>query len=206
MDPRASIVEARQLGIKPPARPVTTKATEPEQAEDVASKAPAALASRRRPRRDRQGPAQPAPGEGGEVGLPGFTRGNRRTLTVSLPRATLTKLRERSKGSTMGATVMEALRSSYEWLVETYEPEPAEAIGPFPAPVRLRRRRQVEDPAPVHLYVSPDEAAAVAKVADRCELSISELVTVGLEHHWSPETPSRRTVAPARRRKPTSQS
>lgn len=83
----------------------------------------------------------------------------------------------------MGAVAVEALRASYPWLVKTYKRQPGESVGPFPAPVRQRRRRQVLDPTPVHLYMSPAEAAAVAQVADECDLSISELVTIGVDHH-----------------------
>ncbi|MGH9165938.1 MAG: hypothetical protein ACRDZW_10560 [Acidimicrobiales bacterium] len=118
-----------------------------------------------------------------------------------MPRVTLAALREASRDSTMGTTVVEALRSSYGWLVETHKPKPEEAVGPFPTPVRPRRRRQVEDPTPVHLYMSPAEAVAVAQVAEECELSISELVTVGLNHHLSPPAPAPKPAPkPARKR------
>lgn len=176
MDPRAAVAEARQLGLQPPPRrPAPAKAAPADDAPP----------QKRQPRR------QPAarsekPRSAPDVELPGFSRGNRRALTVSLPRVTLAALREASRDSSMGATVVEALRASYAWLVETHKPKPEEAVGPFPIPVRPRRRRQVEDPTPVHLYMSPAEAAAVAQVAEECELSISELVTIGLDHHLSP--------------------
>lgn len=204
MDPRASIAEARQLGLKPPPRPAPPQpgAQDVDDRQDVGEESDGAPAGRRAKKARSPQAKPPRPTATVEIAeLPGFARGNRRALTVSLPRATLVKLRRESEGSTMGLTVVNALRASYPWLVETYKQQPVEAVGPFPAPVRQRRRSQVEDPAPVHLYMSPAEAAAVAAVADECDLSISELVTVGLEHHFAQPPPSAGATSTKRRTK-----
>ena len=40
------------------------------------------------------------------------------------------------------------------------------------------------------IYGDPAEAAAIEQLADQCELSISELVTIAIDHHFGEGTAS----------------
>jgi hypothetical protein len=39
------------------------------------------------------------------------------------------------------------------------------------------------------IYVDPAEAAAIEALADQCELSLSELVTIAIEHWYGEDRP-----------------
>lgn len=55
---------------------------------------------------------------------------------------------------------------------------------PDGAPPGARRRRRKP------IYVGADEAAAIEKLADPCELSISELVAIAIEWWYGASTPA----------------
>jgi hypothetical protein len=115
----------------------------------------------------------------------GIVRGRKRVVQVYLPAPTRTLLDQaRQVHGTLGNAAMAALRGSYQWLVDTYTPEPVEAVGPFPAPRPTRRRLAVEDPRMRQLLVDPAEAAGIETLADQLEMSLSELVTVAIDHHF----------------------
>ncbi|MDQ3943605.1 MAG: hypothetical protein M3357_00305 [Actinomycetota bacterium] len=84
---------------------------------------------------------------------------------------------------------MAALRGSYEHIVANHTPEPVEPVGPFPAPRTVRRREHVDDARMKPIYVDPGEAAGIEALADECELSISELVTIAIDHHFGEGAP-----------------
>jgi hypothetical protein len=86
----------------------------------------------------------------------------------------------------LGAATMAALRGAYHHIVEHHTPEPVEPVGPFPAPRVVRRREHVDDPRMKMIYVDPAEAAAIEQLADQCELSISELVTIAIDVFYGP--------------------
>jgi hypothetical protein len=44
-------------------------------------------------------------------------------------------------------------------------------------------------PPPELIYVDPAEAAAIEALADQCELSLSELVTIAIEHWYGEDRP-----------------
>ena len=54
-------------------------------------------------------------------------------------------------------------------------------------------------PPPELIYVDPAEAAAIEGLADQCELSISELVTIAIDFYYGEGRPSP-YVPPQRRR------
>jgi hypothetical protein len=121
--------------------------------------------------------------EGGHI--PGTPRGRKRLMQVYLPAPARHLLDQaRDAHGTLGTAVMVALRGSYDWIVDHHTPEPVEPVGPFPAPRAVRRRLVVEDARMRPIYVDPAEAAAIESLADQCEMSISELVTVALDHHY----------------------
>jgi len=127
----------------------------------------------------------------------GIVRGRKRVVQVYLPAPTRELLdRARGEHGTLGKATMAALRGSYQWLVDNYTPEPVEAVGPFPAPRPTRRRLAVEDPRMRQLLVDPAEAAGIETLADQLEMSLSELVTLAIDH-WFGDAPSGSGSRPA---------
>ena len=119
----------------------------------------------------------------GERRLRGNTRGRKQLLYVYLPGPTIALLDKARPGhGTLGAAVMAALRGSYQWLVETHSPEPVEAVGPFPAVRGPKQRQGIEDGRLKPFYVDPEEAKGIDALAEQLEMSVSELVTLALDH------------------------
>ena len=122
--------------------------------------------------------------------LPGNTRGRKQLLYVYLPGPTIGRLdNARPAHGTLGAAVMAALRGSYEWLVEHHTPQPVEAVGPFPAVRGPRRRQGLEEGRLKPFYVEPDEAKGIDTLAEQLELSVSELVTLAIDHFYGDGDP-----------------
>jgi hypothetical protein len=111
-------------------------------------------------------------------------------LQVYLPAGTRQLLEPARDGhGSLGAVAMASLRGSYEHIVAHHIPEPVEPVGPFPAPRTVRRREHVDDARMKPIYVDPAEAAAIEALADQCELSISELVTIAIDHWYGEGRP-----------------
>lgn len=122
--------------------------------------------------------------------LPGNTRGRKQLLYVYLPGPTIGRLDDaRPAHGTLGGAVMAALRGSYEWLVEHHTPQPVEAVGPFPAVRGPRRRQGLEEGRLKPFYVEPDEAKGIDTLAEQLELSVSELVTLAIDHFYGDGDP-----------------
>jgi hypothetical protein len=120
-----------------------------------------------------------------EKRLPGNTRGRKQLLYVYLPGPTIQLLDDARPGhGTLGAAVMAALRGSYEWLVEHHTPQPVEAVGPFPAVRGPKRRQGVEEGRLKPFYVGPEEAKGIDTLAEQLERSVSELVTLAIDHWY----------------------
>ena len=83
---------------------------------------------------------------------------------------------------------MEALRGAKEWLRQEYAPLVIEEDDLFPPPRRPRRRLEVVGGRHVSGGVTPEEAAAIARLAGELDLSLSELVTLAVEHHFGSST------------------
>ena len=142
-------------------------------------------------------------GRGAAAHIPGTPRGRKRLLQVYLPAPTRQLLQAARDGhGSLGAAAMAALRGSYEHIVANHIPEPVEAVGPFPAPRTVRRREHVDDARMKPIYVDPQEAAAIEQLADQCELSLSELVTIAIDW-WYGEDRTAPSTSPARRREKT---
>jgi hypothetical protein len=121
----------------------------------------------------------------GERRLRGHLRGRKQLLYVYLPGPTTQRLDDARPGhGTLGAAVMAALRGSYEWLVDTHTPKPVEAVGPFPAVRGPKRRQGIEEGRLKPFYVDPEEAKGIDELAEQLELSVSELVTLALDHWY----------------------
>jgi hypothetical protein len=121
----------------------------------------------------------------------GMARGRKRLIHVYLPGDTAHRLdAARHHHGTLGAAVMAALRGSFDWIMAHHTPEPRHAVGPFPIPRAPRRRLAVDDPRLKPFYVDPDEAGAIDTLADQLELSVSELVTIALDHWYGEATTS----------------
>jgi hypothetical protein len=115
--------------------------------------------------------------------LRGNTRGRKQLLYVYLPGPTVTRLDDARPGhGTLGAAVMAALRGSYEWLIEHHLPQPVEAVGPFPAVRGPKRRQGIEEGRLKPFYVDPEEAKGIDTLAEQLEMSMSELVTLAIDH------------------------
>jgi|GEM_PF-6149787 len=198
MDPLASVREFRQQS----AGPGRTLTVAPPPAIPVAP-SPAALDDDLEidgfdPTGDPDGAAIAAAGRSGDGrpageepvvdddDLPGMARGRKRLIHVNLPGDTRRRLEAgRRAHGTLGAAVMAALRGSYEWVLAHHTPPPAEPVGPFPAPRPPRRRLVVPDARLKPFYVHPDEAKAIDTLADQLELSVSELVTIAIDHFYA---------------------
>jgi hypothetical protein len=142
-----------------------------------------------------------AVGEGQPVR--GLARGRKRVVQVYLPAPTRALLdAARQTQGTLGKAAMTALRGSYQWLVDTHTPAPVEAVGPFPAPRPTRRRLCVEDPRMRQLLVDPAEAAGIERLADDLEMSLSELVTLAIDHFFGESEPHEPVTAAGRRKQP----
>jgi hypothetical protein len=204
MDPLASVKEFRQqavgagrtLKVAPP--PPIPVAPTPDAADDDAGiedpdptgELDVATILAAEPS-DAVGAAGPAVlADPGGDDLPGMPRGHKRLIHVNLPGDTRRRLEAgRRTHGTLGAAVMAALRGSYEWVVAHHTPTPAEPVGPFPAPRAARRRLVVPDARLKPFYVHPDEAKAIDELAEQLELSVSELVTIAIDH-WYADAPT----------------
>jgi ribbon-helix-helix CopG family protein len=131
-------------------------------------------------------------GVGEQKRLPGNTGGRKQLLYVYLPGPTIQRLDDARPGhGTFGNAVMAALRGSYEWLVEHHTPEPVEAVGPFPAVRGSKRRQGIEDGRLKPFYVDPEEAKGIDTLAEQLEMSVSELVTLAIDHWYGRTRPER---------------
>jgi hypothetical protein len=79
---------------------------------------------------------------------------------------------------------MAALRGSYDWLVEHHTPKPVEAVGPFPAVRGPKQRQNIDAGRLKPFYVDPEEARGIDALAAQLEVSVSELVTLALDHWY----------------------
>lgn len=121
----------------------------------------------------------------GERRMRGHLRGRKQLLYVYLPGPTIARLDDARPGhGTLGAAVMAALRGSYEWLVEHHTPPPVEAVGPFPAVRGPKRRQGIEEGRLKPFYVDPEEARGIDALAEQLEMSVSELVTLAIDHWY----------------------
>jgi hypothetical protein len=132
--------------------------------------------------------AEPARSATAAVGKP---RGNKQEVPLHLPRATFDALAayaDRERVS-RGVAVMRALRAAHADIVRDLAPT-VDADGPFPAERRSRRRIRVDQAVRTSVLVWPDEAAALAQVADGLDVSCSELVTRALDRHLAVSPPA----------------
>jgi hypothetical protein len=116
----------------------------------------------------------------------GKPRGNKQEVPLHLPRATFDALATYADDESVsrGVAVMRSLRASHAELVRELAPA-ADTDGPFPAERRSRRRIRVDQAVRTSVLLWPDEAAALARVADELDLSCSELVTLAIDRHLS---------------------
>jgi hypothetical protein len=126
-----------------------------------------------------------APGRASSPAV-GKPRGNKQEVPLHLPRTTFDALASYADGETVsrGVAVMRALRATHADLVRELAPT-ADTDGPFPAERRSRRRIRVDQAVRTSVLVWPDEATALARVADELDVSCSELVTLAVDRHLS---------------------
>ena len=140
-------------------------------------------------------------GAGEEQPARGWARGRKRVVQVYLPAPTQALLVAACEvHGTWGKAAMAALRGSYQWLVDTFTPEPVEPIGPFPAPRTTRRRLSVDNARTRQLLIDPAEAAGIATLADQLDMSLSELVTLAVDRFYA-DTPADPPVTSGRSRR-----
>jgi hypothetical protein len=208
MNPLAAVDEYRTQATRPartitiaPPPPVPVAATATSQPETVDDADPSGELELAAP--GTEPPADTAvDSDDAAEDLPGMLRGCKRLINAYLPAATRQRLEAaRAAHGTLGEAVMAALRGSYQWLVDTHTPAPAEAVGPFPAPTPPRRRLTVEEGQLRAFYVHPAEARAIDQLADQLELSLSQLVTLAIDQHYGEGGSLPAGPSPARPRK-----
>lgn len=184
MDPREDIslafdepVPERRTTVAPPPRHLTevplSAPTKPRN--QRARPTSAALSS----------PPAPTEVESGAAEAPGRARGRLRYLELYLTgRAHELLLAQRDGGQTFGESVMEALRQTRRWLVDTYAPPPPDPDDDFPPPRRSRRRFQVDGGRHVSAGVTDEEAEAIARLAEQVDQNVSHLISIAVEHHF----------------------
>jgi hypothetical protein len=114
----------------------------------------------------------------------GKARGNKQEVPLHVPRSSFDALAAYADDERVsrGVAVMRALRAVHAELARELAPS-GDTGGPFPAERRSRRRIRVDQAVRTSVLVWPDEAAALARVADELDLSCSELVTLAIDRH-----------------------
>lgn len=115
--------------------------------------------------------------------LPGMARGGTRLLSLTLSPLAAGLLRDAARGCSLGTAAMEAMRSSYEHLLELTIPRKQ---GSFPAPLRVVRVRRGERFVATRFNVSIPESQAIKDLCEHTGRSQSELFTLAIEHHFGP--------------------
>ena len=116
----------------------------------------------------------------------GKPRGNKQEVPLHLPRTSFEALSSYADAENVsrGVAVMRALRAAHAGLVQELAPA-TDTAGPFPAERRSRRRIRVDQAVRTSVLLWPDEADALARVADELDLSCSELVTMAVDRQLS---------------------
>lgn len=139
-------------------------------------------AQRKAPSSSEVGPAATSPSgqQAGEAGRLGHKRGGRRVLSPFLAgslRSALKEERARSRQS-YGAILIEAF--SHHWSEVRSAHLPEQEVDPtFGLPARTRR--VVEDGAEMLVYVTEEQAEAIARAATELRASVSETCSWVLE-------------------------
>ena len=206
-DPRAPIWQddrqERDIGVAPPPRaprPAVESPlppSEPGREELAAAVEPAPLgaagtvasASRRRP--------PPAPERDD---LPGFQRGTKRAISMWVARDVLALINDAARESasspvtrTKADVVMTAVRATWRDIVAQYAPEPTSDDELFGAPTPRRRQNGLIDPKQLVLHVSVSEAAGLADVRARTQLSIGGIISEAVRRYYQRPGPDNAT-------------
>jgi hypothetical protein len=120
--------------------------------------------------------------------VPGTRNGRLRIITVTIP-ANARKILERemsATGRSRGQVVMTAVRSTYEEIGTEFTVGDSEPDSLFGTPRVVKRRRHLDDPRAVPLYVAEPEARGLGELKERVTLSLSAIITEALERHYKP--------------------
>jgi hypothetical protein len=117
---------------------------------------------------------------------PGTPNGNLRVVTLSLPREAREVLDRAARKTQLsrGQIVMIALREQYHEIVSQFALPHAQEEDPFGPPRVIRRRRRLDEPRAVPLYLTESEALGLSRMRDSVTLSMSGIATEALMRHY----------------------
>lgn len=124
-------------------------------------------------------------------------------MSIYLPQEALDLLDDQLRGPEPRSrtdAAMEALIYTWEGLVQEF---PSRSVhdpsGRFPARRVVGRRRGVVQPRMIDLYLSAEEADALAETVEQTRLSVSALFTHAVKRHYGDEVPAHLPSGPGRR-------
>ncbi len=118
--------------------------------------------------------------------IPGTANGNLRVVTLSLPREALEALDRATRETQLarGQVVMIALREQYREIVSQFAVPSVQDEDPFGPPRVIRRRKRLDEPRSVPLYLTESEALGLSRLKDSVTLSMSGIVTEAILRHY----------------------
>lgn len=186
-DPRAAVAEVlsaeapnRAVRVPPPPRPA------PPSAPSLSPSSRPTAQERRSPLRSPA--ADSRGGEGEEDWTPGYVRGRQRAITVHLAQpvrdliAAATASSSDGTGGSKGQVITTALHHTWRSIERDFA-KPTDSDDPFAPPV-VRRRRALDNPAPVVCYLSESAAQGLKRVRDNTTLSLSAVVSEAVTRHF----------------------
>jgi hypothetical protein len=118
--------------------------------------------------------------------IPGTPNGNLRVVTLSLPREAREVLDQATRKTQLarGQVVMIALRERYREIISDYAVPSGQEEDPFGPPRVIRRRKRLDEPRSVPLYLTESEALGLSRLKDSVTLSMSGIVTEVILRHY----------------------
>ncbi|WP_298343040.1 hypothetical protein [Ferrimicrobium sp.] len=118
--------------------------------------------------------------------IPGTPNGNLRVVTLSLPREAREVLDRTTRKTQLarGEVVMIALRQHYREIASQFAVPNAKDEDPFGPPRVIRRRKRLDEPRSVPLYLTESEALGLKRMKDGVTLSMSGIVTEAILRHY----------------------
>ncbi|WP_298338514.1 hypothetical protein [Ferrimicrobium sp.] len=118
--------------------------------------------------------------------IPGTPNGNLRVVTLSLPREAREVLDRATRKTQLarGQVVMIALRERYREIASQFAVPSVQEEDPFGPPRVIRRRKRLDEPRSVPLYLTESEALGLKRMKDGVTLSMSGIVTEAILRHY----------------------
>ncbi|WP_276973853.1 hypothetical protein [Ferrimicrobium acidiphilum] len=118
--------------------------------------------------------------------IPGTANGNLRVVTLSLPREAREVLDRATRETQLarGQVVMIAVREQYREILSQFAVPSVQDEDPFGPPRVIRRRKHLDEPRSVPLYLTDSEALGLSRLKDSVTLSMSGIVTEAILRHY----------------------